>query len=79
AFGELEEGLYSACCENGLGTVKSTLAGIMAAELATNTESRNLEKYKAQPKPSRLPPEPLARLGINAVIRWQELRAGREG
>lgn len=79
AFGELEEGLYSACCENGLGTVKSTLAGMMAAELATDTESPNLEKYKSQPKPSRLPPEPLAWLGINSVIRWQELRAGREG
>jgi glycine/D-amino acid oxidase-like deaminating enzyme len=79
AFGEVEEGLYSACCENGLGTVKSTLAGMMVAELATNTESRNLEKYKGQPMPSRLPPEPLAWLGINSVIRWQELRAGREG
>lgn len=79
AFGEVEEGLYSACCENGLGTVKSTLAGMMAAELATNTASRTLEKYKAQPMPSRLPPEPLAWLGINSVIRWQELRAGREG
>jgi glycine/D-amino acid oxidase-like deaminating enzyme len=79
AFGEVEEGLYSACCENGLGTVKSTLAGMMVAELATNTESRTLEKYKDQPKPSRLPPEPLAWLGINSVIRWQELRAGREG
>ena len=32
-----------------------------------------------QPKPSRLPPEPFARLGANAVIRWQEMRAGREG
>jgi glycine/D-amino acid oxidase-like deaminating enzyme len=79
AFGEVEEGLYSACCENGLGTVKSTLAGMMVAELATNTESRNLEKYKGQPMPSLLPPEPLAWLGINSVIRWQELRAGREG
>lgn len=79
AFGEVEEGLYSACCENGLGTVKSTLAGMMVAELATDTASRNLEKYKDQPIPSRLPPEPLAWLGINSVIRWQELRAGREG
>ena len=39
AFGEIEEGLYSACCENGLGTVKSTLAGMMAADLATGTRS----------------------------------------
>lgn len=79
AFGEVEDGLYSACCENGLGTVKSTLAGMMAAELATGIRSENLDKYAHQPKPSRLPPEPLAWLGANAVIRWQEMRAGREG
>jgi glycine/D-amino acid oxidase-like deaminating enzyme len=79
AFGEIEEGLYSACCENGLGTVKSTLAGVMAADLATGTRSEQLDKFMDQPKPSRLPPEPFAWLGVNAVIRWQELRAGREG
>ena len=79
AFGEVDEGLYSACCENGLGTVKSTLAGIMAADLATGTSSERLDSYASQPQPARLPPEPFAWLGINSVIRWQELRAGREG
>lgn len=79
AFGEVEEGLYSACCENGLGTVKSTLAGMMAAELATGTRSENLEKYMDQPGPRRLPPSPVATIGARAVIRWQEFRAGREG
>lgn len=79
AFGEVEEGLYSACCENGLGTVKSTLAGMMAAELATGTASRQLEEYMDHAEPSRLPPQPFAWLGINSVIRLQELRAGREG
>lgn len=79
AFGEIEPDLYSACCENGLGTVKSTLAGMMAADLATGTHSEHLGKYRKQPGPSRLPPEPLAWLGINSAIRWQELRAGREG
>ncbi|MEK1930008.1 MAG: FAD-binding oxidoreductase [Pararhizobium sp.] len=79
AFGEIEEGLFSACCENGLGTVKSTLAGMLAAELATGNTSRHLEEFMDQPKPARLPPEPFAWLGVNAVIRWQELRAGREG
>ena len=79
AFGEVEQGLFSACCENGLGTVKSTLAGMMAADLATGTRSEELDKYMHQPKPSRIPPEPFARLGATAVIRWQELRAGREG
>ena len=75
----MEDGLYSACCKNGLGMVKSTLAGMMAAELATGIRSEDLDKYPNQPKPSRLPPEPFAWLGANAVIRWQEMRAGREG
>lgn len=79
AFGEIEEGLFSACCENGLGTVKSTFAGIMAADLATGTRSEHLTEFMAQPRPRKLPPEPFAWLGINSVIRWQELRAGREG
>jgi glycine/D-amino acid oxidase-like deaminating enzyme len=78
AFGEIEEGLFSACCENGLGTVKSTLAGVLAADLATGTGSNLLTEYQSQPLPRRLPPAPLAFVGINAVIRWQELRAGRE-
>ena len=77
-FGEIEQGLYSACVENGLGTVKSTLAGVLAVDLATGTPSQHLDSFKNQPKPSLLPPEPIAWLGANAVIRWQELRAGRE-
>ena len=79
AFGEVEEGLYSGCCENGLGTVKSTLAGLMAADLATGTRSDRLDKYQDQPPPSRLPPEPFAGIGARAVIWLQEFRAGREG
>lgn len=78
AFGELESGLFSACCENGLGTVKSTLAGVLAVDLATGTPSLHLDTFKNQPKPSLIPPEPFAWLGINSVMRWQELRAGRE-
>lgn len=79
AFGEIEEDLYSACCCNGLGTVKSTLAGVLVAELATGTPSAVLENYRAQPAPSRLPPQPFAFIGINMVIRWHQFRAGREG
>lgn len=78
AFGEIEDGLYSACCENGLGTVKSTLAGVMAVDLATGIRSATLDSYQNHPPPKKIPPEPFAWLGINSVIRWQELRAGRE-
>lgn len=78
AFGEIEEDLYSACCENGLGTVKSTLAGVMAVDLATGNTSPMLAGFRNQPAPKRIPPEPFAWLGINSVIRLQELRARRE-
>jgi glycine/D-amino acid oxidase-like deaminating enzyme len=78
AFGEIEPGLYSACCENGLGTVKSTLAGVMAADLASGTPSDRLTSFMKHDPPKRIAPEPLMWLGANAVIRWQELRAGRE-
>ena len=79
AFGEIEEGLFSACCENGLGTVKSTLAGLLAADLATGNGSAQLDEFRAQAKPKRLPPAPMAWVGINSVLRWQQMRAGREG
>ena len=78
AFGEVEENLFSACCGNGLGTVKSTYAGMMAADLATGTQAEQLSDFRNQPGPSKLPPAPLTWLGANLVIRWQEMRAGRE-
>jgi glycine/D-amino acid oxidase-like deaminating enzyme len=79
AFGEIEENLYSACCENGLGTVKSTLAGVMAAELASGTRSDFLDSFSHAPGPSRLPPQIITKLGVSSVIRWHEFWAGREG
>jgi len=35
--------IEQACCENGPGTAKGTLAGVMAADLATGTSSKVLE------------------------------------
>lgn len=78
AFGEVDSNLYSACCQNGLGTAKGTMAGILAAEKAVGQSSDLLDAIEQEPLPSRLPPEPFAWLGANAVIRWKEHRAGNE-
>jgi len=78
AFGEIDEGLYSACCQNGLGTVQGTLAGILTAEQASGIESEFLDQTLALPQPSRLPPEPLATIGANIVTKWGEMKAGKE-
>ena len=76
AFGELEPGLFAACCQNGLGTARGTAAGMAAADLATGQPSALARYHTGQPQPTRLPPEPLARLGATARIKWQERMAG---
>jgi glycine/D-amino acid oxidase-like deaminating enzyme len=78
AFGELEQNLYSACCQNGLGTAKGTLSGMLAAELASGRRSQNLTDMLAEPEPSRLPPEPFCWIGATAQMRWGEFKAGAE-
>lgn len=78
AFGEIEESLFSACCQNGLGTSKGTLAGICAADLAAQGNFPHVATLAAMAEPARLPPEPLAWLGANATLRWKEMKAGRE-
>ncbi len=78
AFGELEPGLFSACCQNGLGTTKGTLSGMLAAELAAQANNPMIEEMLAFAPPTRLPPEPFTWLGANATMRWKEHKAGRE-
>lgn len=78
AFGEVDEGLFSACCQNGLGAAKGTLSGVLAAEQASGNVTDHLRYMLAQPQPSRLPPEPVASIGANAVMRWGEFKAGAE-
>lgn len=79
AFGELEPGLYSACCQNGLGTTRGTVAGIAVAELASASDEPSLvPDFPRDRQPSRLFAEPFMTLGARGVIRLREWRAGRE-
>ena len=78
AFGELEPGLFAACCQNGLGTAKGTASGVLAAELASGVGNALLDDILSEPDPQRLPPGPIAYLGANATIRWSEFKAGGE-
>ena len=78
AFGEIEPGLYSACCQNGLGAAQGTLSGMLAADLASDQTSDPLDAMLAEDAPSRLPPEPFASIGAKATMRWGEWKAGHE-
>lgn len=81
AFGPIEDGITAACCQNGLGTARGTLSGIVAADLVTGNLQDNhqsLERMLSYPKPQKLPLEPFATIGANLTIKYREWRAGKE-
>ena len=75
---ELEPGLYAACVQNGLGTVRGTLTGIGAAELACGRTSGITEFFTAEDEPTRLPPHPFDTIGANVYMRWKEWQSRLE-
>ncbi|MEM7342736.1 MAG: FAD-binding oxidoreductase [Chloroflexota bacterium] len=77
-FGEIESGLFAACCQNGLGASNGILSGILAADHAATVENPYLTDYLEAPAPTRLPPEPFSTIGATVYLRWKEWRAGRE-
>ena len=79
ALAELDDGLFSACCQNGLGLSKGTIAGIVSAEMAVGSGVTSLiPDYRPQALPSKLFPEPWMSLGARGVIKFKEWRAGKE-
>ncbi|MEL6205515.1 MAG: FAD-binding oxidoreductase [Pseudomonadota bacterium] len=77
-MGEIEEGLFAGCVQNGLGTARGTLTGIGAAELACGATSPITDHFTAEDQPTRLPPQPIRDIGANALLRWKEWRAAAE-
>jgi glycine/D-amino acid oxidase-like deaminating enzyme len=78
AFGEVEDGVYAAGCQNGLGVCKGTLHGMLIADLATGSNEPLVSDVLAMDKPKKLPPEPFMSLGANLNIWWMQRRAGAD-
>ena len=77
-FEEVDTHLYAACCQNGLGTAKGTIAGKLIAEYASGESSALLDDQLADTGALKLPPAPIAKLGASLRLRWGEFRAGSE-
>ncbi|TDB01186.1 NAD(P)/FAD-dependent oxidoreductase [Halomonas marinisediminis] len=73
-FGQLEEGIYSAGCDQCVGICRGTISGMMMADMAAGRESSLLEDIiKVSGSPTRLPPRPLLRIGVPLrmkMARW---------
>ncbi|MEX0339067.1 MAG: NAD(P)/FAD-dependent oxidoreductase [Arenibacterium sp.] len=75
---QIDQGVWSACVQNGLGTARGTLTGIAAAEMACGAESAISAHFAGEAQPKRLPPQPFQQIGANALLRMKEWRAGAE-
>ena len=74
-FGELEPGLFSSCCHNGVGVARGTISGKLLAEMASGGDSKLQQNMQAvSGMPARLPPEPFLGIGVRARMafaKWQ--------
>ena len=75
---QIEDDMWAACCQNGLGTTRGTLTGVAAAELATGVNSEIAEFFQSEPEPERLPPPPISTIAANVALRWKEMNARHE-
>jgi glycine/D-amino acid oxidase-like deaminating enzyme len=79
AVGEVAENLFSACCQNGLGATKGTIAGVVAAEKASGKIADSLmPDFVQQDLPKKLLPEPLMTFGARGYLKFRECCAGKE-
>ena len=76
--GSIEDGVTSACVQNGLGTARGTLTGIAAAEMACGDISDVTRYFAQEDEPKKLPPQPFAQIGANVYLRWKEHQARTE-
>ena len=77
-MGQLDDGLFAGCVQNGLGTTRGTLTGIGAAELACGHTSAITDHFTAEAHPRKLPPKPFRQWGANAYLRFKEWHARAE-
>ena len=75
---KLDDGLFSACAQNGLGTARGTLTGIGAAELAMEQSSDITQYFLAMDEPVKLPPRFVQDLAGNAYLKWKTWKARDE-
>ena len=70
-FGRVRGGVHAACCQNGVGVAKGTIAGILAADLACGRDNALLADMEALGEPAPLPPAPALGLGVRARLAWE--------
>ena len=77
-FGWLDDGVWAAICQNGVGAAKGTIQGRACAELAAGENSDIVADMLKFDEPTPLPPRWMTAIGARARIFKHELFAGRD-
>ncbi len=77
-FGVLDDGVWSAVCQNGVGAAKGTIQGRAVAELAVGEDSEIVSDMLKFDEPVKLPPRWLTGIAARYQIAKAELFAGRD-
>ncbi len=78
AFGRSAPHVYLAVCQNGVGITKGTIAGLLAADLATGRDNPLIADIEGLGTPARLLPPPLLDLRMSVQSLWERCRVQYE-
>jgi glycine/D-amino acid oxidase-like deaminating enzyme len=77
-FGQVAPNVWAAVCCNAVGVTKSTIAGILAADMAAGEDNPLIADMESLGRPDRLPPEPFRSLGVRAHNAYELWRTRHE-
>jgi len=77
-FGHVAPSVYSAVCCNAVGVTKSTIGGILAADMACGEDNPLIADMESLGRPAALPPQPFLGVGVRLRQRWELMRNRHE-
>ncbi|MEZ5924238.1 MAG: FAD-binding oxidoreductase [Hyphomicrobiaceae bacterium] len=77
-FGAVTPNIWSAVGCNAVGVTKSTMSGLLIADLATGRDNPLIADMQSLGRPQALPPEPLRSVGVHLHNRYELWRTRHE-
>ena len=78
-FGKIDNNMYAAACDNGVGIAWGTIAGEMLANLASGNDSQLLSDIQTVSGTPKLnPPDPLLGIGVSTKIKLAQWKSRGE-
>ncbi len=77
-FGRVAPSVYSAVCCNAVGVTKSTIGGMLAADMACGEDNPLIADMESLGRPAPLPPQPFLGIGVHLRQRWELWRNRHE-